>query len=133
VTAKPGVGGAIGVSVRGPPPSDQDVAVASNGPVGKPAGPVLATTAIVVFENPVVKVTVESDPVCKSVLDCAAALLAPTVAAKNNNPNDINSFLIYSPSDFHNMITNYKDLTPLSGLGSPRLLLVRIFFNTVIP
>jgi hypothetical protein len=125
----------LGVIVRAPGASDQDVAVMRSGPTaqGVQTGPVVASTAIPVVPTPVVKLTVVEDAVPNVVMDCAAALLDPMVTAKIANPNDIKNFLITPPQNFHNTIMNYKDLTALSGLGSPRLLLVRIFVNTVIP
>lgn len=90
----------FGVNVRLPGSTDQDVAVESNGPEEKPAFPVVASTAIPVVPTPVVKLTVVDDAVPNVVMDCAAALLDPTAAAKNSKPNDIKYFLIDFPPDF---------------------------------
>ena len=89
----------FGVMVSDPGARDQDVTVASNGPEGKPAGPLVATTAIPVVPTPVVKLTVVDDAVPNVVMDCPAALLDHTVVAKNSKPNDSKYFRMYSPRD----------------------------------
>jgi hypothetical protein len=91
----------FGVNVRLPGAIDQDVAAVSNGPEEKPAFPVVASTAIPVVPTPVVKLTVVDDAVPNVVMDCAEALLDPTIAANITNPIDMKNFLIiYSPQTF---------------------------------
>ena len=87
--------------VRDPGASDHEVTVERSGPTGKPAGPVVATTAMPVVPMLVVKLTVDVVAVPNVVIDCADALVAPTARDKTNSANDTKYLCITIPPYYH--------------------------------